>query len=88
MLKNGYDREDLPYNEENPPSNVTQFALENSQFISFTNLQASGFLDEGFNYSNPDVYDTHLGSPDNMELYIEMKDTSNIEGFSFTWRPK
>ena len=88
MLKNGYDREDLPYNEENPQSNVTQFTLDNSQFISFTNLQASGFLDEGFNYSNSNVYETHLDNPEKMELYIEMKETSNIEGFSFTWRPK
>ena len=88
MLKNGYDREDIAFDEENPQSNVTQFTLDNSQFISFTNLQASGFLDEGFNYSDSNVYQTHLGNPENMELYVEMKDTSNIEGFSFTWRPK
>ena len=88
MLKNGYDRQDLPYDEQNTQSNVTQFPLDNTQFISFTNLQANGFLDEGFNYSNSNVYENHLGNPENVELYIEMKDTSNIEGFSFTWRPK
>lgn len=88
MLKNAYDREDLQYIESNPQENVVEFPMDNSQFINFNNLQANGFLDEGFNYSNSEVFNNHLGDPDFVELYVEMKDTSNIEGFSLTWRPK
>lgn len=88
MLKESYDREDLKYDESGSQSNVVVFPLDNSQFINFTNLQSNGFLDEGFNYSNSAVYADHLGNPDAVELYIEMQETSNIEGFSLSWSPK
>lgn len=83
--KQSYQQEDLPFtgNDED----VMEFPLDNSQFINFTNLQSSGFLDEGFNYSNVEVYKDHLNNPKSLELYVEVTLNSNIEGFSLSYLP-
>ncbi|MBT3784168.1 hypothetical protein HOF92_04265, partial [bacterium] len=68
----------------------TCFPLESLDLISFTNLQNSGFLDDGFNYSNPEIYRDHLSISDTetANLYIEVSDSSNVEGFSLPFIPR
>lgn len=70
---------------------TTCFALDSPDLISLTNLQKNGFQDEGFNYSNKEVWSTHLNMiqpEDTARLFIEISDTSNIEGFSLTYTPR
>ena len=70
---------------------TTCFALDSPDLISLTNLQKNGFQDEGFNYSDKEVWSNHLNMiqpEDTSRLFIEISDTSNIEGFSLTYTPR
>ncbi|PCJ19091.1 MAG: hypothetical protein COB02_08555 [Candidatus Cloacimonadota bacterium] len=88
MLIDGYSGVDLDPATVDPTLNIyTEFPLDNSQFINFTNLQSSGFLDEGYNYTNTQVWEDFLG-PGNLEMKLELSLDSNIEGFNVTYFPK
>ncbi len=88
MRKISITAEDLAYDPDVQNPDVSEFPIDNSQFISFTNLQTSGFLDEGLNYQNPTVYTDHLGDSPATELSFELSPDSNIEGFSLTFLPR
>ncbi|MCJ8347376.1 type II secretion system GspH family protein [bacterium] len=88
MLIDSYSGNDLDPVTVDPSLNIyTSFPLDNSQFINFSNLQSSGFLDEGYNYTNEQVWLDFLGSGD-LELSLELSLDSNIEGFNITYFPK
>jgi hypothetical protein len=88
MKKNSYLEDDYQYDPDIPDDKVTGFAIDNSQFLNFTNLQASGFIDEEFNYTHPDIFSTHMGDSEFNELYLEINTLSNLEGLSLTYRPR
>ncbi|MCO4782564.1 MAG: type II secretion system protein [Candidatus Cloacimonetes bacterium] len=88
FLIDGYSGVDPDIATIDPTLNIyTDFPLDNSQFINFSNLQSSGFLDEGYNYTNPQVWQDFLGDGD-LELHLELSLDSNIEGFNLTYYPK
>jgi len=86
--KNTYTQEDLDFNPDVPDDNVVSFPLDNSQFINMANLQASGFLDEDFNYISPNIHQSHLGNAENLELYLELSSDCNLEGMNMVWTPR
>jgi len=88
MKKNSYLEEDYQYDPDIPDDKVTGFPIDNSQFLNFTNLQASGFVDEEFNYIHPEIYLNHMGDSEFNELYLEINTLSNLEGLSLTYRPR
>jgi hypothetical protein len=93
-LKERYSDSEPLVDLDNPTQDRTEFPLENSQFINFTDLQPGTVLDEGFNYTSVEVYEDFLGSSDEggVEFWIEVSkdavDPANIEGFSLTFLPK
>lgn len=86
ILKGNLSDQEPAYDGNNP--NVMEFPIDNTQFIDFTNLQNSGFLDEGFNYSDAAVYENHFNGIKKLEFYIEISDNSNVEGFSLSYYPR
>jgi prepilin-type N-terminal cleavage/methylation domain-containing protein len=86
ILKNNLSDQEPAYDGNNP--NVMEFAIDNTQFIDFTNIQGSGFLDEGFNYTNTEVYEEHFRDVETLDFFVELSDSSNIEGFSLTYSPR
>lgn len=88
FLIDGYSGIDPDIATIDPSLNVfTDFPLDNSQFINFSNLQSSGFLDEGYNYTNPQVWQDFLGDGE-LDFSLELSLDSNIEGFNITYFPK
>jgi len=73
------------------PEGTTCFAIDDSDHVSLTNLQGSAFLDDGFHYSDKEIWLDHLKmdqDDDTAAFYIEVSDDSNIEGFSLTYVPR